>query len=541
MKRLLYLSLLCFLLISCTDLGKNQLQIAQSYLDTYPDSTLIYLEEIDPSELSSKVYMEYLLTMTQARHKTGQDISNDTLLFAYKDQFRKLPAQKAAWCHFYTAKVYQEQVNIDQAITEYMACEKLLKDDLYLTGMLHAAYGDLYRNKLELEDAILYYKQSVEVFLQIKQFVNASICYNHIGNSFLYQHNLDSAFFYYDKCIQYQKYWTPVQEAILLSNLALAYSVSGQNEAAVQYLEQALNLPLDNSEKAKIYAQLAEIYADNPNKFLTCIQQGIDILLEENTNILLLSQLYRELSYFHVNNDIQAAFRYYQQYHQSFVSAIKKQYNKTIKELRQENHIRHLHAQNLRLTIIRQYIILISIALFVLIVLIAVIIFYKYNQNRKELLKAGEKIETLQDMATKYQQQEGSLRNIVLRYFDVLKKVSVLEYTLSHKKGEKALLKAFNRIVYQNDTVNWEAIYNTINTLHGDLFDKIQKTFPQLKESEYQICCLTIAQFSNIEISVILNYTLNSIQVKKSRIRKKIGIEPMGNISTFFETYFQNR
>jgi len=230
MKRLLYLLLLRFLLISCTDLGKNQLQIAQSYLDTYPDSTLIYLEEINPSELSSKVYMEYLLTMTQARHKTGQDISNDTLLFAYKEQFRKFPDHQAAWFYLYTGKIYYEQGNFDKSLAEFIKCEDLITNDLYFSAMLQMSYANLHFSKLELKAAISYYQQAVENFKTIKDWQNTSICYNYLGNCFLYKDSIDKAFMYYDKCTEYKHYWTPLQEAQMIINIAQAYQIKGDNK-----------------------------------------------------------------------------------------------------------------------------------------------------------------------------------------------------------------------------------------------------------------------------------------------------------------------
>lgn len=392
MKRLLFLLLLFFIVISCTDLGKNQLQIAQSYLNTYPDSTLIYLEDIDPSGLSSKVYMEYLLTMTQARHKTGEDISNNTLLFAYKDQFRKFPDHKAAWFYFYIGKIYSLQGNTNQALCEYMECEKLLTDDIYLTGMLKASYAEAYMDKLELDESISFFQQAAENFEDIQLYSNASSCYNQIGNCYLANNKLDSAFFYYDKCFKYQRYWKPAQEAAMLINLAQAHSISGQNHIAAEHLEQALQLPLNNNEKAIVYGHLAKLHISEPEIFLFYMKQGIDMLPEEETNPLLLSRFYSELSQFYANNnDTRAALDYQLQYNKYLVSAIRTGYDTTIKELRQENHIRHLHSENLQLIVKRQR----SQQFFLTVCFVAITIIFiisrQFKRKKQKLMEAEQK------------------------------------------------------------------------------------------------------------------------------------------------------
>ncbi len=355
MQKFLYTLFVCLLCTACNRADQDKIHVARSYLTTDPDSTLICLKEVDPSGLDSKLYMEYLLTMTQARHKTGQDISNDTLLFAYKDRFRKFPDYKAAWFYFYIGKIYYLQENISQALSEFMECEKLLTDDIYLTAMLQASYAEAYMDKFELDESISLFQKAAKNFQEIQHWPNASTCYSQIGICFLANHKLDSAFFYYDKCFKYQQYWKPAQEAAMIINLAQAYFISGQSNKAHKYLEQALQLPLNNNEKAIVYGHLAKIHTSEPDKFLDYIQQGISILPKEETNPLLLSRFYNELSQFYTdNNATELALEYHLLYSKYLVLAIRTGYDTTIKELRQENHIRHLHSENLQLTVKRQ-------------------------------------------------------------------------------------------------------------------------------------------------------------------------------------------
>ncbi|MCC8186254.1 MAG: tetratricopeptide repeat protein, partial [Bacteroides sp.] len=378
--------------------------------------------------------MEYLLITTQARHKTGEDISNDTLLFAYKDQFRKFPDHKAAWFYFYIGKIYSLQGNANQALCEYMECEKLLTDDVYLTAMLQAAYAEAYMDKLELDESISFFQQAAENFQEIQHWPNVSTCYSQIGICFLANNKLDSAFFYYDKCFKYQQYWQPSQKAAMLINLVQAYSISGQNHIAAEHLEQALQLPLNNNEKAIVYGHLAKLHISEPDKFLDYIQRGISILPEEETDPLLLSRFYNELSQFYAdNNETELALEYHLLYSNYLVLAIRTGYDTTIKELRQENHIRHLYSENLQLTVTRQR----SQQFFLTVCFVAITIIFiisrQFKRKKQKLMEAEQKIETLQDMVSQDTQEKNSLRNIVLQHFNLIKKVAQLQAISSTK------------------------------------------------------------------------------------------------------------
>ncbi|MCC8186983.1 MAG: hypothetical protein LIP08_05600 [Bacteroides sp.] len=102
-------------------------------------------------------------------------------------------------------------------------------------------------------------------------------------------------------------------------------------------------------------------------------------------------------------------------------------------------------------------------------------------------------------------------------------------------------IRKFNEIVYGQDSLDWERLYETINSLHNNLFNKIKNEFPFLSDQEFKTCCLTIARLSNSEIGIILNNSASTVQYRKTYIRKKLGIPHQGNITDFFQVYFNNQ
>ncbi len=191
----------------------------------------------------------------------------------------------------------------------------------------------------------------------------------------------------------------------------------------------------------------------------------------------------------------------------------------------------------MRLLISQQRLFLIG-ALVIILLLLAIIYIFRQRKIIEDIRKSMEK---LQEMSLHYNEQEKSLRNVVLQNFQILKKVALLESYMINNETNSKFIRKFNEIVYGQDSLDWEQLYETINSLHDNLFNKIKKEFLSLTDQEFKICCLTIARLSNSEIGIILNNSASTIQYRKTYIRKKLGIPHQGNIGDFFQGYFDKQ
>lgn len=155
---------------------------------------------------------------------------------------------------------------------------------------------------------------------------------------------------------------------------------------------------------------------------------------------------------------------------------------------------------------------------------------YKKSQFYQEEMRL---IETRQQK--ELTEQNSLAREIANDYINILSNTALLESFLpedERKYGLKILKKIYDA-VYGKKNFPWEKAYKAISILYNNLPEKLRRQYPELDEAEIRICCLTYMEVNNTEIATIMRFKINTVQAKKSVIRKKLGIDGYGNIRDF--------
>jgi len=514
---------------------------AEELLEEYPDSALVYLDSIpSPELLKEKDAHDYYLLRVQGRNKTRQDISKDTALLELRGYYDKSDPSKAAIIYLYSGKVFEQQKNQEEAFKSYLEAENLCDDkNPKIMGIIQNAIGNLLFAQWYTEDAKKKYQEALNNYCIAEDVRNQITALNLIGNCFLVEKKLDSAYIYYDRCLELiDQIESHAYISVLLNNLSIAYRTAGDSDKAKAYLEMALQYPLDNKEKAKINYGLAKIHANSDDLFYFYVNNAIDLIKNE-ADPLFESALYSSLSKHEENKgEYFAALDYHKRYIIHKESFLNNRYEGSLKDLQHSYYVNTLVKDNMKLVIRQQKIIIVSFIVgFIVLLSLLFAVGYIYKQ-RKELEDAEKNIDYLGEMAQNYDAKEKTLKNIVLKNFNILKKVALLEQYMVTNPTSGKLLKKFHEIVYNQDSIDWNQLYETMNSLHNNLFDRLKDKFPILEETEFRICCLTVAKFSNTEMSIIMGYSPNTIQAKKAIIRRKLGVKPTGNIGEFLYNYF---
>jgi DNA-binding CsgD family transcriptional regulator len=546
-KLLIYIIILCVLFsgISCQNQSQRIrpiLQKAETLIDHYPDSALALLNNIpDAKSLKKHLYYRYSLLQLQGKDKCNQDITSDTLIFDIRDFYiHNNDIEKGALSSFYCGRVLQEQGKFEKALETYLGTEKYLTPGISknLKGLLQSSVGEIYYQQLLNDKAIIHFSQAETYFHQAKNVKNEIIACNSIGNCFLMQGKKDSTFIYYFKALALadnNKFKR--EQSILREGIGVAYREIKDLVHAEKFFREAWGFAVDSLEKARISYNLARVFVqNNHNDSATYyIQKSLKYLSGEK-DVYLSANIYKTWSAFEEKeHDFQEALNMYKIYNKHLASILDQNKNSAVLEVQKKYNFQVIETRNKQLLIDRQRIFLFSLVLLFILIVLIFSINRRSVQNKRKLAEAEQKIYHLKELAQSFNKKENSLRNILLQHFDILKKTALLEGYLKEddKKKGKHLIQKFNEIVYGRENLDWDLLYKTLNNINDGFFDRLRNEYPQLDESEFRICCLSYIEFSNTEIAIILNYSINTIQVKRSSIRKKLGIKAFENIHNY--------
>lgn len=89
------------------------------------------------------------------------------------------------------------------------------------------------------------------------------------------------------------------------------------------------------------------------------------------------------------------------------------------------------------------------------------------------------------------------------------------------------------------ELVNWPNVFELIDNLYSGFYSKLHSEYGEpLTDKEEQIIVLMMAGFSTKEISVITTQTTSTIYVRKTSVRKKLGVPEKEDIVAFLRCKF---
>lgn len=151
-----------------------------------------------------------------------------------------------------------------------------------------------------------------------------------------------------------------------------------------------------------------------------------------------------------------------------------------------------------------------------------------------------ERIEALQKMVDEYKsapaqetEKAGSsaLRGIMLKQLGIIKMVAE-----TPTEQNREMLRKISSIDGETngELVDWGKVFELIDNLYSGFYSRIRRQYGDLlSQKEEQIIVLMVAGFSTKEISVITGQTTSTIYVRKSSIRKKLGVPEKDDIVAF--------
>lgn len=539
------LLIISFICISCKpERNEDIFAKSESLLETDPDSALSVLTTIlYPEELNKEEYNRYALLKIQADYKSYRDITTDSTILSVRDYYQeKEDTYNIALSLYYCGCYYQECGNKESAMNNYMLARDYADrtENSNLKGLIRNAIGVLLLEQFDSEEAMAYFHKSATFYKQAGNLKNEAISYIQIGNCFQYSGEPDSALIYYSNSLrivdslEYNK-----EQSLVRQSIGVLYFGQDESTKAIQYLKEALKYEANLDNRFKICNMLTELYSLNNQK--DSANMYVNYLLqqkEEIEDIYVRANLYRILSDIDERQgEYLKALENQKVYAENLSSIIDLNADKKLLDIKRKYDYEKIRLENVQLELDRtRHLIFLIVGL--LIMLVTGFIFYRrYKLNKDKLSDLEAKVLQLKCMADSYDKRENTFRSYLLQHFQVLKKATSLEIYVKEgvNRKDEFWLKKINEIIYGKNTMDWNVLYDVMNELHNNFFTNLKKHYPQLNDTEFRIICLTYAKFSSEEIAIILGISLNTVNTKRSAIRKKLGIEAFGNLSEFLE------
>lgn len=205
--------------------------------------------------------------------------------------------------------------------------------------------------------------------------------------------------------------------------------------------------------------------------------------------------------------------------------------------LHQQNRALALKAESEHKTVI---ILIISlVTLLVLAGALWIIIIRRQRERENE-----ERIEALQKMVDEYRSapatreseiaDSSALRSAMLKQLGIIKMVAE-----TPTEQNREMLRKISSIdgKIDGELVDWGNVFGMIDNLYSGFYGKLHGKYGDiLSPKEEQIIVLMVAGFSTKEISVITGQTTSTVYVRKSSIRKKLGVPEKEDIVRFLQS-----
>ena len=530
---------------SCSDSVSRyneDLNVAEKLLHSNTDSAMAILDGIDPSNLkidSLRAKYYYLHAFGHMRQNRSM-IGDSLLAFAHnyysgKDVVRDIRTGTAyAWYKFWVGDTPGAIAMLDSIVGLSNVPDSLLAPTLRVRVLLGAS-------EYQGETLIPFAKRLVTVESDTLRQIEAKYM---LLSAYEYAEKLDSALLLTEELIEYARYnrWGDKQFIFELEQAQILGEM-GRTEQSNEVVEGMFKKSSpDNGAADYLHIQLAMNALNSGNLKLATKELAVadsfavEFRKEDYSYYRSYSNLLRTMIDFKQNGKMKLGHvtgltnRQQERYNRAKAS----QWESERSALQQQSRALALKAESQHKTVV-----ILVIALFAFLIMVCA--GWIIRQRRLRERENEERAEALQKMVDELKSAPApmqadvhtpeALRRAMLQQLGIIKMVAE-----TPTEQNREMLRKISSIESDTDgeLVNWNNVFDLINTLYSGFYDKLQASYGEvLSPKEKQIIVLMVAGFSTKEISVITGQTTSTIYVRKTSIRKKLGVPEKEDIVTF--------
>ena len=511
-------------------------------MQTNADSAMAILDHIDPTNLkvdSLRAKYHYLLAFGHMRQNRSM-IGDSLVSFAHKyysgkDVVRDVRSGTAyAWYKFWVGDTPGAIAMLDSIVSLSNLPDSLAAPTLRVRVLLGAS-------EYQGETLIPFAKRLVAIESDTLRQIEAKYM---LLSAYEYAEKLDSALLLSEELIDYARShkWGDKQFMFELEQAQILGEM-GRTDESNRVVENIFEKSSpDNGAADYLHIQLAMNALNSGNLSLATKELAIadsfavEFRKEDETYYRSYSNLLRTMIDFKQTGRIKLIYinglnnRRSERYNRMKAS----QWESERGALQQQSRALGLKAESEHKTVI---ILVVSLVALLICGIAAWLIIIRRRREQEN----EERIEALQKMVDEYKsvpesgkeelKDSSALRVVMLRQLGIIKMVAE-----TPTEQNREMLRKISSIEGETDgeLVDWKNVFEMIDNLYSGFYKKLHFKYGDiLTPKEEQIIVLMLAGFSTKEISVITGQTTSTIYVRKTSIRKKLGVPEKEDIVEF--------
>lgn len=441
---------------------------------------------------------------------------------------------------------------------------KTINNDYDLAFTLRTL-GWLYYDIGYYDKALDYHTETLKIHEKIGDTQRIAYSYNSIGLIYESKDDCNLALSFFKKSVELIKDSNNKDRiAETMKNMGVCYRKINELHLAKTFLESSLDITNKiKYEHKKVYIlhELAIVHLKLEN-YKECFS-----LLEESRIIIKTLGNNKELDlendkimsdYFLAKENYKEAFNYYMKYTEGISEVFSSNKSEKLAEMRilyeaerRESEIKLLEQERNLGTTKRKALLIGSILLIIIAILIIASLWNNIKKKKAIYLQihklSKEKLKTQslerENLEHKLDFRMSELTNLALFisqrttiYKDLTKSLKDLKFTDLNqvKKNIDALIKEYTFKFDFNEDI--QRFHSNIENLQSDFLFKLKEKYPKLTDKDVQLAVQVKLKLSSKEIANINNISVNSVEIGRHRLRKKLDLDSKDNLVSFLES-----
>lgn len=524
--RLILFVSICICMYNCSVMP-DRLKTAEQLIETNPDSALHILRKSTPTALSSDAHRAlYGLLLFKALDKQLLPLKPDSVInFSLNYYEEQHDNDRLADCYLYKGRTYMYAFQFEKAMDYYLKAMDIAQvdKDYLLLGRINSDIANIYISQRDYSLARKKFKLAYEYFTRLKLQDKAFNLLLDIGRTYHNAKEYRKAQRHYNTL--YSQAVDSMQQGALLQEIAINYYSSLKYDSALFYFRKIISYPYILNNRAIRYYYLSDLFFDL--RQLDSAYYYAENSFNYKPDIRTQHECYRILANVaYLRKDAKELLIKTEKY-VKLGDSIREIDAQTKGSVLEALHLTKKKADNTK----RQRLYLFGLLLLLTTAGLTVFCYVKKlilkEKKRMETTHLQEKIELQKDIVTKR-------RVTLLQQLEEMKAEEASEYKKATPAAKEEMHRQlYNQLIYINSKENFE---REMNFILNNMVSKLNDRYPSLTEKEITWCCLHTLNIPTIDILLLLNYKVDSLNKMKQRLAQKTQIKGVPEINCFLNT-----